>query len=125
MFNSKEIKVLKEENNSLNILIKELRDEISDLRRTVAQNLTAKTDFESQVTKLKEELNKEKNSLNKKVTDSLADIGVVTFVPEEISANPKLNAEQVYSKFISLTGIEKGKYFSQNKELISKYLNIK
>jgi hypothetical protein len=114
---------------------KKLLSENSNYKRTISTFVDVKLGYEKEVTDLKSkhgieidkvnsELVKEKNSVNRKVNKALATMGVETFAPEEISqpvmedSSPK----GIYSKFQSLSGIEKGKFQKEHQEILTNYV---
>jgi len=91
---------------------------------TRLQQLSA--DHTKQVEQLKLDLATEKQSVNRKVNKTLARIGVNDFAPEEITQTGTMNAKDVYEKWQSLKGYEKGKYFKANEPVINSFLkNLK
>jgi hypothetical protein len=68
-----------------------------------------------EIEKLKVAFETEKQSVNRKVMKALANIGVSEFAPEEIVAPDRtMNASDVYEKWKTLQGYEKGRYFKEN-----------
>jgi predicted nuclease with TOPRIM domain len=61
-------------------------------------------------------------SVNRKINEFLATIGVTEFAAESFTNNSSVNDEQVYNKFQSLSGNERTEFYNKNKAQITRVL---
>ena len=113
-----------------------LLEEIKSNRQTIAGFVDVSNDFDNQVNELKKTHAKEvenfkqqlvakETSVNAKANRFLAKMGVNSLAPEELTETKYETPVDVYHKWKSLDGYEKGKYFKENENLIKeagKYL---
>jgi len=137
LFSSKDSKALEALQNTHNALQNEvslLKNENANYRQTISAFVGVKSGYEHQlaamekkhsqdVLALKNELEQERKSVNRKVNKALADIGVKQFAPEEIGrSNSDSSPSGIYSKFMSLSGAEKDTFFRANEKVITGFV---
>lgn len=113
-----------------------LREELSDYKKTIANFTNVKADYDDKLTKLQESHQKEvselknllkttETSVNRRVTEALASIGVAQFAAEEILSVPGKSPQALYQRFLTLKGAEQTQFYKEHEKEISKILNAK
>jgi hypothetical protein len=64
-------------------------------------------------------------SVNKRVIEALASIGVAQFAPEEILSVQGTSPIDLYQKFMSLKGAEQTLFYNKHKAEIERFMNQK
>jgi hypothetical protein len=114
-----------------------LKEECANYKRTISAFVGVKSGYETEVSNLKKahakeisdwktKLEHESKSINRKVNQALANIGVNKFAPEEIVASESsaISPQAIYSKFMSLHGDLKTEYFKENEKILSKLVGL-
>jgi hypothetical protein len=113
-----------------------LTEEIEEYKKTIANFPTVKQEYDVQVKKLQEQHIKEVSdlnnllkqtelSVNKRVTEALASIGVAQFAAEEVISVTNTNPRGLYEKFLSLKGPEQTEFYKKHEKEISAFMNAK
>ncbi len=116
--------------------IQSLQEEVQNYKQTVAAFPQVKADYDDKVAKLQESHKKEleamknllkatETSVNKRVIESLASIGVAQFATEEILSVQGAGPCDLYQKFLSLKGVEQTEFFKKHEQAISKFVHAK
>jgi hypothetical protein len=128
------VKELKARVSQLEAYNTKLANAADDYIQTIETFSDKQADFDSnikqlnaqhgkEIERIKGELEAEKRSVNWRVNKILAKMGVNDFAPEEISLGGNMNARDIYEKWKSLKGYEKGKYFKANESVIKAFNN--
>ena len=108
-------------------------DTISKLTAQVDEDINTIQDLNDKLNNIeikhKAELDIEKirfsemeNSVNAKVNNILASMGVTNFAVESISNSVSMSPKEALEKFITLNGAEKTEFYKNNKDLITQGL---
>jgi len=102
---------------------KDNKVELETLQKTVSTLTTENESLKKQVESLKKEKQQHidalKGAINKKVNQTLAGMGVDSFVPEEICEVQYNTPVDILKKWQSLSGYEKGQFFKENESVIT------
>jgi hypothetical protein len=136
--NSKQMRELEELNTAHQNTIAMLKQENANYKQTISAFVGVKSSHTAEIdamnkkhalelSSLKQELEQERKSVNRKVNKALADIGVKQFAAEEISGGAAVDnsPESLYSKFTSLTGAEKTQFFKAHEATLSRLAGFK
>ena len=116
--------------------VQSLQEECAEYKKTIASFPGVKADFDDKLRKLQESHQKEvsdlknllkttETSVNRRVTEALASIGVAQFATEEILSVSGKSPNALYQKFLSLKGAEQTKFYQEHEKEISSFLNAK
>ena len=137
MFKKEEyVEKLENQLAELKLEAQSLTEEVANNRKTIASFPGVKADYDAKVKQLAEAHTKEvsdlknllkatETSVNRRVIESLASIGVNQFVPEEILSVQGANPQDLYQKFLSLKGAEQTEFYKKHEQAISKFVHAK
>lgn len=112
-----------------------LKKELEDSHRTISGFVDVKATYEASMEKMKVEYNtrvkalegtlsETEKSVNAKVNEALAGIGITTFPSENIMVGSSKSPTEIMETFNSLSGIEKTEFFRKHREEINKALSV-
>lgn len=116
--------------------IKTYKQNISNYEKTIAAFPQLKMEYEDKLKKLSESHTNEilemkkmisdtETSVNRRVTETLASIGVSTFVPEEILSVNEAGPTDLYKKFLSLKGTEQTEFYRKHEKELSRFITAR
>lgn len=119
-----------------NLTLASQDEAIKSYQQTIASFPGVKADYDAKVetllsthkkemSDLKDLLAKTETSVNKRVIEQLARIGVNQFVPEEILSVNGATPGELYQKFLTLKGAEQTEFYKKHEQAISKFVHAK
>lgn len=119
-----------------NFSIHSLQEEVAEYKKTIANFHGVKANYDDKLNKLQESHQKEvsdlknllkttETSVNRRVTEALASIGVAQFAAEEILSVNGVSPSGLYQKFLSLKGAEQTEFYRIHEKELSRFLNAK
>lgn len=112
-----------------------LQEEVQSYQQTIASFPGVKADYDAQLQKMEDKHKSEveglknllkatETSVNRRVIEALASIGVAQFAPEEIISSPA-SGKELHAKFLSLKGEEQTEFYRKHEKELSKFLHAK
>jgi hypothetical protein len=126
---------LQQQLDTTNDKLQTLLEENADHKQTISAFMDVKQGYEDQLVKVKKEyenklkvaeqkLKETELSVNQKVNESLASIGVTNFPPEQILLGNGSSDAEVMDTFNTLSGPAKTAYYQKHKVTLSRALGI-
>lgn len=111
------------------------QEEIQGYKKSMSSISVMKTEYEDKMKQLQAEHAKEVESLknllkstetsvNRRVTETLASIGVNTFASEEIVSS-MTSPKELHMKFLSLKGEAQTEFYRKHEKALSSFINAK
>jgi hypothetical protein len=119
-----------------NLTIQSQQETLQEYQKTMASFPGVKADYDAKVKQMTQAHEKEmsdlknllkttETSVNRRVIEALASIGVNQFAPEEILSVQGPNPNDLYQKFLSLKGAEQTEFYKKHEQAISKFVHAK
>lgn len=133
---TQQIEQLEQQLAEANMSLQSQQETIKSYQQTIATFPGVKADYDARVKELADKHSKEmsdlknllkttETSVNKRVTEALASIGVKSFVPEEIISVNGTTPRDLYQQFLSLKGAEQTEFYQKHEQAISRFVHAK
>lgn len=131
LFNNRKQLELEAKCDELQDIIQQLKQENAGYKHSLASTVGLRANYDAELVSvskkhaleldsLKQELEQERISVNRKVNKALADIGVKQFAPEAISQTQETSPQAIYNKFIMMAnGPAKDSYYKEHEKTLS------
>ena len=108
-----------------NLDVQSLREEVVSNQKLISNFTKVNELHQKELEETKNLLKATEMSVNRRVTEALAAIGVNQFASEEVISVANKDPQSLYRQFLALNGAEQTQFYKQHEKEISSFMNAK